>query len=70
MKNEEIKKWRESSEEELRKHIEEKTVEMYKLRNQINLGQLKNFSLLGKAKKEVAVMKTLLREREIAGDNK
>lgn len=63
MKKEEIKKWRESTIEEINSRILELKNQLYKLRHQLKIGQLKNYSLIGKTKKEISILKTLLGEK-------
>lgn len=63
MKKEEIKKWRGVTVEELNSRITELQNQLYKLRHQLRIGQLKNFSIIRKTRKEIAVLKTLIGEK-------
>lgn len=65
MKREELKKWRESSEEEIKNKIVELEKQLYEMRHQLILGQLKNYSKIKEIKKNIARLKTILREREL-----
>lgn len=65
MKREELKKWRESSEEEIKNKIVELEKQLYEMRHQLILGQLKNYSKIKEIKKDIARLKTILREREL-----
>ncbi|MCM8772402.1 MAG: 50S ribosomal protein L29 [candidate division WOR-3 bacterium] len=65
MKKEEIKKWREASKEEIENKILELKRKLYELKNQLLIGQLKNYSQIKEIKKDIARLKTILREREL-----
>lgn len=51
--------------EELLKLLEEKKRTLMNLRFQNALGELKDFSLIQKTKRDIARIKTILREREL-----
>ncbi|MCX7654021.1 MAG: 50S ribosomal protein L29 [Fervidobacterium sp.] len=51
--------------EELVKLLEEKKRTLMNLRFQNALGELKDFSLIQKTKRDIARIKTILREREL-----
>ncbi|MEN3042647.1 MAG: 50S ribosomal protein L29 [Fervidobacterium sp.] len=51
--------------EELIKLLEEKKRTLMNLRFQNALGELKDFSLIQKTKRDIARIKTILREREL-----
>ena len=57
---------RELSDDELLDRLVEVKQEVFTLRFQIATGQAENTSLLGVAKRDVARIHTILREREIA----
>ena len=57
---------RELSDDELLDRLTEVKQEVFTLRFQIATGQAENTSLLGVAKRDVARIHTILREREIA----
>ncbi|MGC8976066.1 MAG: 50S ribosomal protein L29 [Candidatus Ratteibacteria bacterium] len=64
MKREELKRWRESSEKEIENKILELEKQLYDLKHQLILGQLKNYSQIKEIKKDIARLKTILKERE------
>ncbi|MEO5680893.1 MAG: 50S ribosomal protein L29 [Acidimicrobiales bacterium] len=57
---------RELSDDELADRLSEVKQEVFTLRFQIATGQAENTSLLGVAKRDVARIRTIIREREIA----
>ena len=59
---------RELSDEELSDRLAEVKQEVFTLRFQIATGQAENTSLLGVAKRDVARIRTIMREREIAAE--
>ncbi len=65
MKSTEIAKLRELSDTELGKKVAELKEELFNLRFQHTINQLDNPMRLKAVKKEIAVVKTILREREI-----
>ena len=58
-------KWREFSEDELQQKARELTEEIFNLRFQLSMGVAKNPSRLSQAKKDLARVKTLLREHQL-----
>ncbi|MFN4227778.1 MAG: 50S ribosomal protein L29 [Candidatus Ratteibacteria bacterium] len=69
MKKEELKKWRESTNQEIENKIVELEKQLYELRHQLTLGQLKNYSQIKEIKKNIARLKTIIRERELGVKN-
>ncbi|MCM8818705.1 MAG: 50S ribosomal protein L29 [Candidatus Omnitrophica bacterium] len=65
MKKEELKKWKEATEEEINNKIFELKKQIYELRKQLILGQLKNYSQIREIKKDIARLKTILSERKL-----
>jgi len=65
MKKEEIKRWKEATNQEIENKIMELKMKLYEMKNQLILGQLKNYSQIKEIKKDIARLKTILREREI-----
>ena len=61
----EIKKIRELSTEEIIKKIEENKAELFNLRFQAATGNLEKPSRIPELRKEIARMKTIIREREL-----
>jgi len=59
---------RELSDAELSDRLAEVKQEVFTLRFQIATGQAENTSLLGVAKRDVARIRTIMREREIAAE--
>ena len=62
------KKIRDLSTEEIIKKIEENKAELFNLRFQAATGNLEKPSRINELRKEVARMKTILRERELKED--
>jgi large subunit ribosomal protein L29 len=60
-------KWRELSGEELGQKARELTEEIFNLRFQLSMGVAKNPSRIQQAKRDLARVKTILRERELEG---
>ncbi|MBI2215917.1 MAG: 50S ribosomal protein L29 [Candidatus Rokubacteria bacterium] len=60
-------KWRELSGEELGQKVQELTEEVFNLRFQLSMGVAKNPSRIQQAKRDLARVKTILRERELQG---
>jgi large subunit ribosomal protein L29 len=54
------------SEAEVARRLDEAHQELFNLRFQFSTGQLKNTSRLSEVKHEIARLRTLLRERELA----
>ncbi len=65
MKSTEIQKIRELNEVELEKRLEDLKKELFNLRFQHAINQLDNPMRLKAVKKEIAVVKTIIRENEI-----
>ena len=64
------KELRELAEEELREKAKELGQELFNLRFQKATGQLGNTAMIPKTKRDLARVKTVLREMEIAGTSK
>ncbi len=60
-----MKELRDLPEEELKQRLQDTKEELFNLRFQNATGQLDNYKRIGQLKKEVARMKTILRQREI-----
>jgi large subunit ribosomal protein L29 len=58
-------KWREMSTEELSLKVRELTEELFNLRFQLAMGVAKNPSRVGQAKRDLARVKTVLRQRQL-----
>jgi large subunit ribosomal protein L29 len=69
MKKEELKKWREAGKEEIENKILELKRKLYEANHQLLLGQLKNYSQVKEIKKDIARLKTILKEREVGDKN-
>jgi large subunit ribosomal protein L29 len=54
--------------DEIERKLGETKEELFNLRFQNATGQLDNYKRLGQLRKEVARLKTILREHELAGD--
>lgn len=54
------------SQAELSRHLDEAHHELFNLRFQYATGQLKNTARLGQVRREIARLRTILRERELA----
>ncbi|MDI6892634.1 MAG: 50S ribosomal protein L29 [Actinomycetota bacterium] len=67
MKGEEI---REFSDEELRQKLNEVKMELFNLRFQLATGQLDNPLKIKEVRKDIARIKTVLRERELKAADK
>ena len=65
-----VKEIRELSEMELDKKLVELKQELFNLRFQLAVNKLNNSARIGAVKKEIAIVKTVQRERELAADNK
>jgi len=59
---------RDLSVDELRTRLAEVKEELFNLRFQNATGQLDNYKRLGELRRDVARIKTVLRERELSGD--
>jgi large subunit ribosomal protein L29 len=64
------KELRELAEEELKEKAKELGQELFNLRFQKGTGQLGNTAVIPKTKRDLARVKTVLRELEIAGTSK
>jgi large subunit ribosomal protein L29 len=64
------KELRELAEEELKEKAKELGQELFNLRFQKGTGQLGNAAMIPKTKRDLARVKTVLRELEIAGTSK
>ena len=62
MKTKEI---RNLSEQKLQKQLEQSKSELFNLRFQLATGQLENPMMIGLVKKDIARIKTIIREREL-----
>jgi ribosomal protein L29 len=62
MKKDEIEKWRGSTIDEINSRILEMEFQLYKLKHQLHIGQLKNFSIIKNLRKDISVLKTLTNE--------
>jgi large subunit ribosomal protein L29 len=60
-------KWRELSSDELGQKARELTEEVFNLRFQLSMGVAKNPARVQQAKRDLARVKTILRERELPG---
>ena len=61
----EATKWREMHSDELEQKAKELTEELFNLRLQLAMGVAKNPARVGQARRELARVKTVLREREL-----
>lgn len=61
-----VKEIRELSQSELAKRLDETYKELFNLRFQLSTGQLANFHELHKVEKDIARIKTIIREQELA----
>ena len=61
----EATKWREMQSDELEQKVKELTEELFNLRLQLAMGVAKNPARVGQAKRDLARVKTVLREREL-----
>jgi large subunit ribosomal protein L29 len=64
------KELRKMSSEELKQRERELREELFNLRFQHSLGQLTNTARISQVKREIARIKTILRERELGKENK
>jgi len=65
MKKEEIKKWKQATEKEIEERINELKSQLFNLKHQLRLGQLKNYSQLKEIRKDIARLKTIIREKQL-----
>lgn len=66
MKRKEIKENHQKSQEELKQQVKKIAEELVKLRMEKQVGKLKNVRLLKQKKNQLAIIKTILREKELA----
>jgi len=66
MKRKEIKENHQKSQEELKQQAKKIAEELVRLRMEKQVGKLKNVRLLKQKKNQLAVIKTILREKELA----
>ena len=59
-------KLRQTSTEDLQKEIESLSIEAAQKRNELALGKLKDTKVVTKIRKRIAVIKTIMRETELA----
>ncbi len=59
---------REMTSDEIGLRIEEAQRELFALRRQMDLGRLEDFNQVRRVKRDVARMKTILRERELIAE--
>ena len=64
MKAEDIRDW---DDVEIRARMKELREEQFKLRFNASMMELENSALLGQIRRDIARLKTILRERELAG---
>ena len=57
--------WREMRSDELEQKVKELTEELFNLRLQLAMGVAKNPARVGQARRDLARVKTVLREREL-----
>jgi large subunit ribosomal protein L29 len=57
--------WREMSDEDLEQKLKELTEELFNLRFQLSMGVAKSPSRVQRAKRDLARLKTILRERQL-----
>jgi large subunit ribosomal protein L29 len=58
-------KWREMHDDELEQKVKELAEELFNLRLQLAMGVAKNPARVGRARRDVARAKTVLKEREL-----
>ncbi len=56
---------RQYTDEELKRLLDEKKKQLMDLRFQLSMGQLTNYALIKQTKRDIARIKTILREREL-----
>ena len=66
MKRKEIKEDHQKSQEELKQQAKKIAEELVKLRMEKQVGKLKNVRLIKQKKNQLAIVKTILREKELA----
>lgn len=70
MKRDELKKWREQTVDEINSKIFELESQLYKLKHQLHIGQLKNFSTIKNMRREISILKTIINEKKLTGAKK
>jgi len=60
------KEIRNLSQSEIARHLDESYQELFNLRFQYSTGQLKNTARLGQVRREIARLRSIMRERELA----
>ena len=65
VKAREIRDW---TTDEIEHRLDEAHRELFTLRRQLNLGQLEDFNQVTRVKRDIARMKTILRERELIAE--
>jgi large subunit ribosomal protein L29 len=65
MQAREIRTW---TTEELQRRLEETHRELFALRRELAMGRLEDYNRIGIVKRDVARMKTVLRERELIAE--
>lgn len=66
MKRKEIKEFHQKDKEELKQQIKKTMKELFNLKMEKEVGKLKNVHLIKQKKQDLAIIKTILREKEIA----
>jgi large subunit ribosomal protein L29 len=61
----EIREW---TTEEIEQRLDESARELFTLRRQLNLGRLEDHNQVKRVKRDIARMKTILRERELIAE--
>ena len=56
------------STDEIKSRLDDAEEEFFNLRTQFTIGQLENFNRLTELKRDIARIKTILRERELAAE--
>ena len=69
MKKKELEELRQGNIKNLKKVLEKKQLEKIKVKMQLKTGQLKNVKQVWSLRKEIAQILTLIREKEIKGEN-
>ena len=66
MKNKELKELMDKTSAELDVTLKDKKAELFNLRFQLATGQLQNTAAISACKKDIARVKTIIRQREVA----
>lgn len=64
MKRDEIKKWREATPDEIKSKISDMESQLYRLKHQLHIGQLKNVSAIKNMRREISTLKTIEGEKQ------